>query len=185
MPIYLALASWRKHPSAWRWTRPWRRSPNREDHCLSSPARDLYENDKGDLRRFLFRGASARCGGSRNCQSHPHTSYTRFQSKRYFQGEQGSKPNRISLQTRSQVKRRSQSNDGSYSPFQFKPCFRFQQYYWCDSVSNFPTRELARSWAHSALQKKLGADLIRPMDPSGSGGVPSGADGGGQATWAP
>ena len=57
--------------------------------------RPRYENDKGDLRRFLSRGASARCGSSRDRQSHPHTSYTRFQSKRYFQGEQGSKPNRI------------------------------------------------------------------------------------------
>ena len=178
MPIYLALASWRKHPSAWRWTRSWRRSPNRENHCPSSPARDLDTKMTKETCVVFYPEALQPGAGARGIANHIRTPHTHgFRARGISKGSRARSQTGYSLQTRSQVKRRSQSNDGSYSPFQFKPCLRFQQYSWCDSVSNCPTGELARGWAHSALQKKLGADLIRPIDPSGSGGVPSGADG--------
>ena len=49
------------------------------------PKRPRYDRDKSDLRSFLAKGASAQCGGSKTgCQNNPHSSYTRFKSRKYF-----------------------------------------------------------------------------------------------------
>lgn len=46
--------------------------------------RPRYDRDTSDLRSFLAKGASARCGGSKTgCQYNPHSSYTKFRNK-YF-----------------------------------------------------------------------------------------------------
>ena len=51
-----------------------------------------YENDKEDLRSFLSKGASVSCGNMKNMrQNQPHTAYTRFKSKRYFQNNASTK----------------------------------------------------------------------------------------------
>ena len=52
-----------------------------------------YENDKGDLRSFLSKGTSVSCRNAKNMrQNQPHTSYTRFKSRRYFQSSSTAKP---------------------------------------------------------------------------------------------
>lgn len=50
-----------------------------------NPKKGRYDNDRSDLRNFLSKGASARCGSTRNRQQQPH-SFNRFsRGRKYFQ----------------------------------------------------------------------------------------------------
>ena len=51
--------------------------------------RGRYESDKSDLRSFLSKGASVRCGNTKNCQPYPHSAFNKFsRGGRYLrQGE--------------------------------------------------------------------------------------------------
>lgn len=52
-----------------------------------------YEHDRSDLRSFLSKGASARCGNTKDRPFQPHTSYNRFnRGRQYFrQGDSSQK----------------------------------------------------------------------------------------------